>query len=759
MREHRDRPGGAVPAVRPGADRRADVAHRGSRGETAARRGGRAGPGPRRAGHLDRRQPARRPAAVRAGSVDRSAVPAPGGQRLPVRARGRRGTPDRVGAVAPPGTGSGGRHRSRARGGRTSRRARPPRAGRRRRAPAGLRGRCRRHPGHEDRRLPADGFRAPRGGEQCGARGPSPRVNVRALRPARLLTAVLVAGSVALYVVGVDRSGWGNSFYAAAAQAGAQSWKAFFFGASDAAGTITVDKPPASIWVMSLSVRLFGLSSWSLLVPEALMGAAAVALLAATVRRVAGEWAGLLAGLLLALTPVMTLMARVDDPDALLTLLLVAAAWSTTRAMADGRLRWALLTGALLGFAFLTKSLAALLVLPGLVAAFLLAAPGPLGRRIGHLLAAGGALLVAAGWWLLAVELTPASSRPWVGGSPANSPLDLAFGYNGLGRITGNESGAGVHVVGAGSPWRLLGSGADQFGWLLPFAVVGLIAGLVLRRGQPRGDLLRAALLLWAGWAVPAALVFSFMQGTWHSYYTVELAPAVAALTALGVTLLWRRHTPAAFAVLATGSLATTAWSVSLVDRVMPPDGPVPAVVLLFGLVGVVVLAAGGMVDRSIARMGVVFLLVAALAGPASWSMATAQAPHTGSSVRAGPASSAPGSGVGNASVPPELLRALRQDTDDWTWTAASVGRYAAELQLAARAPVMPIGGYYGRDPAPTLGQFQAEVRAHRIHWYVPGLVGSGVAVRIDRWVRTHAPEVRVGPKAIYDLAGLAAGS
>jgi hypothetical protein len=181
--------------------------------------------------------------------------------------------------------------------------------------------------------------------------------------------------------------------------------------------------------------------------------------------------------------------------------------------------------------------------------------------------------------------------------------------------------------------------------------------------------------------------------------------------------------------------------------------------VLLFGLVGVVVLAAGGMVDRSIARMGVVFLLVAALAGPASWSMATAQAPHTGSSVRAGPASSAPGSGVGHASVPPELLRALRQDTDDWTWTAASVGRYAADLQLAARAPVMPIGGYYGRDPAPTLGQFQADVRAHRIHWYVPGLVGSGVAVRIDRWVRTHAPEVRVGPKAIYDLAGLAAGS
>src|SRR3954452_11665769 len=212
-------------------------------------------------------------------------------------------------------------------------------------------------------------------------------------------------------------------------------------------------------------------------------------------------------------------MARVDDPDALLTVLLVAAAWSTTRALEDGRLRWALLTGALVGCAFLTKSLAAFLVLPGLAGAFVLAGPGPLRRRIVHLLAAGGALVVAAGWWVLAVELTPASSRPWVGGSAVDSPLDLAFGYNGLGRLTGNESGGGVTVLGPRSPWRLLGSAADQFGWLLPAAVVGLIAGLVLRRRWPRTDPVRAALMLWGGWALPTAFVLSFMQGTWHSYY------------------------------------------------------------------------------------------------------------------------------------------------------------------------------------------------------------------------------------------------
>jgi len=579
----------------------------------------------------------------------------------------------------------------------------------------------------------------------------------------RLATGALLASTAVLYLVGLDRSGWGNSFYAAAAQAGAQSWKAFFFGASDAAGTITVDKPPASIWLMSLSVRLFGLSSWSLLVPEALAGVAAVALLVATVRRVAGPWAGLLAGVLLALTPVLTLMARVDDPDALLTLLVVAAAWSTTRAVEDGRLRWTLLTGALVGCAFLTKSLAALLVVPGLAGAFLLAAPGSLRRRVGHLLAAAGVMVVAGGWWLMVVQLIPATSRPWVGGSATNSPLDLALGYNGLGRITGNESSAGVRVIGRQSPLRLFGSAADQVGWLLPAAVVGLIAGLVLLRGRPRTDPVRAALVLWGGWALPTAVVFSLMQGTWHSYYTVELAPAVAALTALGATLLWRRHTSRSLAVLGAGSLATTAWAMSLIDRRMAPDGGVAVLVLLCGLVGVLLLAAAGTVNRSVARMGAVFLLAAALVGPGAWSVATAGAPHTGSAVRAGPVRgtllpSAAAAAAGRAPVSRALTRVLRQDTDDWTWTAATVGRRADELQLAAGSPVMPIGGFFGRDPAPSLTQFETDVRSHRIHWYVPGLVGRGPAVQIDHWVRRHAPPVRVGGTTVYDLAGLAAG-
>ena len=368
--------------------------------------------------------------------------------------------------------------------------------------------------------------------------------------------------------------------------------------------------------------------------------------------------------------------------------------------------------------------------------------------------------MVAGGWWLLVVELIPGSSRPWVGGSAVDSPLDLALGYNGLGRLTGNESSAGVRVAGAQSPLRLLGSAADQFGWLLPAAIIGLVAGLVLRRDRPRTDPVRAALVLWAGWALPTAGVFSVMQGVWHSYYTVELAPAVAALTALGAVLLWRRHTGASLAVLAVGSVMTTGWALALVDRRMTPDGLVASLVLVCGLVGVPLLAAAGTANRPVARMGAAFLLVAALVGPGAWSLATVDVPHTGSSVRAGPASGAllPPGAAGGAAVSPALTRMLRRDTDDWTWTAATVGRRAADLQLAVGAPVMPIGGFFGRDPAPTLAQFQADVRAHRIHWYVPGLHGSGPAPQIDGWVRRNAPSVQAGAAVAYDLAGLASG-
>jgi 4-amino-4-deoxy-L-arabinose transferase-like glycosyltransferase len=223
--------------------------------------------------------------------------------------------------------------------------------------------------------------------------------------------------TAALYLWGVGSQGWANSFYAAAVQAGTKSWKAFFFGSFDASNFITVDKPPASLWVMELSARIFGLNSWSLLVPQALEGVATVGLLYAAVKRWFGPAAGLIAGAVVALTPVAALMFRYDNPDALLVLLLTGAGYATTRALESGRTRWLVLAMSLVGTGFITKMLQAFLVLPAIAVVYLLAGPPKLGRRIGQLAIAAIALVVASGWWVTIVELTPARDRPYIGGS------------------------------------------------------------------------------------------------------------------------------------------------------------------------------------------------------------------------------------------------------------------------------------------------------------------------------------------------------
>ncbi|WP_433528696.1 glycosyltransferase family 39 protein [Micromonospora sp. CA-263727] len=474
-------------------------------------------------------------------------------------------------------------------------------------------------------------------------------------RPA--LVALLLATGL-LYLWGLSASGWANSYYAAAAQAGSQSWTAFFFGSSDAANSITVDKTPASLWLMALSIRLFGLNSWALLVPQALCGVATVGLLYATVRRWYGPAAGLLAGAVLAVTPVATLMFRFNNPDALLVLLLVAAAYATVRALETASTRWLMLAGALVGFGFLTKMLQAFLVLPVFAAVYLVAAPTTLGRRIRQVLLAGLAVVVAAGWWVAAVELVPASARPYIGGSQSNSVLELTLGYNGLGRITGNEVGSvgGGGGPGGGGPFSgqagLLRMFTDRVGgqisWLLPAALILLVVGLVLAGRAARTDRARAGLLLWGGWLLVTGGIFSYMSGIFHEYYTVALAPAVAALVGIGVTLLWRARGAAsgwrrlaATLTLAGGVAVTAWWSATLLGRTPDWQPWLRAAVLVGGLVAAVALVLAHWLTHRLSRLAVLPVLVlagaAVLAGPAAYSVQTAATAQTGAIPTAGP--------------------------------------------------------------------------------------------------------------------------
>jgi 4-amino-4-deoxy-L-arabinose transferase-like glycosyltransferase len=482
------------------------------------------------------------------------------------------------------------------------------------------------------------------------------------VRPALL---VLLALTAVAYIWDLCASGWANSFYSAAVQAGTKSWKAFFFGSSDAANFITVDKPPASLWVMELSARLFGLNAWSILVPQALEGVATVALLYATVRRWFNPAAGLIAGAVLALTPVAALMFRYNNPDALLTLILTASAYATVRAIEKSSTRWLVFAGALVGFGFITKMLQAFLVVPALGLAYLIAADTPLRRRILQLVYACIALLVSAGWWVAAVQLTPAADRPYIGGSQDNSLLGLIFGYNGFGRLDGNESGS---VVGGGStaanPWGPTGINrlftetmGGQISWLIPASLVFLAGALWMTRGGRRTDRTRAALVVFGGWLLVTGLVLSFAKGIIHPYYTIALAPAVGALIGIGAAFMWQHRTQ----VLARGSLAlgvavTAVWSFVLLDR--SPDWlpPLRFAVLVVGIVAAVLIAVPtrGSLKRS--RLGfagaVIAGAAAGIAGPLAYTLDTIATTHSGAIPTAGPTladASGPFAGAGGA--------------------------------------------------------------------------------------------------------------
>jgi 4-amino-4-deoxy-L-arabinose transferase-like glycosyltransferase len=598
----------------------------------------------------------------------------------------------------------------------------------------------------------------------------APCVRVRVC--SRVGLGVLLVATAALYLWNLSASGWANAFYSAAAQAGASDWTAMLFGSSDAANAITVDKTPAALWVIDISVRLFGLNSWSVLVPQALEGVGAVALLYAAVRRVSGDGAALLAGAVLALTPVAALIFRFNNPDALLVLLLVAAAYCVQRACEKDSSRWWLIAaGVLVGFGFLAKMLQAFLVLPGFAAAYLVAGHHRLRRRVVDVLAAAAAMVVSGGWYLLLVELWPASARPYIGGSQHDSIVELALGYNGLGRLTGDEPG-GLGNLNFDVGWgRLFGTGMGlDIAWLLPAAVICLAAGFVITRRAPRTDPTRAALLLWGGWLAVTAVVFSFANGIVHPYYTVALAPAIGASIGIGATLLWRNRSDIRAATALSGMvLVTTILAAVLLSRHSDWLPWLRATVAVGGVGAAVLLLVAGRLARPVARSVAALAVAACLAAPAAYAVATAGAPHSGAIPSVGPARqgfggfAGPGGLLDSPTPGPGLSAMLSADAQDFTWAAAVVGsNNAAGYQLASGAPVMAIGGFNGTDPSPTLEEFQAYVAARQIHYFIRGKMmlgrwgrpsaGTRESADITQWVETHYAPSTVDNVVIYNL-------
>jgi 4-amino-4-deoxy-L-arabinose transferase-like glycosyltransferase len=605
----------------------------------------------------------------------------------------------------------------------------------------------------------------------------------------------LLAATAVMYLWALGSLGWANEFYAAAVQAGTQSWKALLFGSLDPGNSITVDKPPAAMWVMALSGRLFGFNSWSMLVPQALMGVASVGLLYGAVRRTSGAGAGLFAGAVLALTPVAALMFRFNNPDALLVLLLVLAGYCIVRALQGSPTRWVALAGVALGFAFLAKLMQAFLVMPALALVVLVAVPGSIWKRIGTVLVGLLAMVISAGWFIALVSLWPKDSRPYIGGSTDNSLLQLALGYNGLGRVLGGNGNptAGAGPGGGGRPGGMMFGGTpgmsrifgDAMGteitWLLPAALIGLLAGLWFTRRAPRTSPVRAGLLLWGGWMVVTTVVFAYMQGIMHPYYTIALAPGVAGVIGISVAELWRRRqfrsSRIALALMLAG---TGVWNFVLLDRTADWLPWLRWVLLVGAILAAAVLIVGGhQSGRYTAALAMAGLLFG-LGGTAAYTLETVAHGHGGPMPTSGPARAGggfggpggPGGGPGgwgqNTSSP--QLESMLTLSDN-RWAAATIGSHmAGSLELSTATSVMAIGGFSGGDDSPTLAQFQQYVKDGQVHYFIasnqhghggPGGHGgfggfggddNNTSSQITAWVKANFAPQTVGDSTVYDL-------
>ena len=583
-------------------------------------------------------------------------------------------------------------------------------------------------------------------------------------RPALLAVAALAAVAY----------GWGMAgasvepFYGAAARSMSESWHDFIFGAFDPAGTVTVDKLPGALWLQALSLRVFGFHIWALVLPQVVEGVLTILVLYRAVRRLAGPAAGLTAAVALAVTPITVLLSRGNVSDSLLILLLVLAADATSAALLTGSLRPLLMAGVWVGLAFQAKMIQAWLALPALAAAYLLAAPAArLRTRCAHVALAGLVTVVISLSWMTAVSLVPAGDRPYVDGSANDSVYTQVFDYNGLGRLTGDwptiagppspiivaaaESGSllNAQTRGIKASWHRLLSGpfAADGGWLLPAALVGALGVLISRRRRDRRDPLRAAVVLWGGWWLILAVFFS--AGTYlNSYYVAALVPAVAALCGVGLAACGSRPWSGRIRLIVAATvLGCVGYGAYLMSGTA--SGPVAltvaALVVATAAVAQLALRASGRRGHltSVAFAGAAVLLLPTAAsvasvvqglGPFDSPFESSKTAHNNQLLAAdGPTFAA------------TAQRLARETPSGDALFGVDTSGLAENYILYSGLEVLPIGGYLGNVPAPTLAALQSDINDGYVRFFVLPVSPTGTDPRVQ-WIEGQCPRAPARP-------------
>lgn len=579
----------------------------------------------------------------------------------------------------------------------------------------------------------------------------------RALSPAHLALVAILALSAVLNTVRLGQNAWGNTFYSAGVKSMLLSLHNFFFASFDPGGLVTIDKPPLGVWVQVVSAKLFGFAPLSVLLPEAIVGTATVAALYVMLARRLGVLAALAGALSLAVFPIFVAVSRDNGVDPLLVLLMLLACGAALRSIEGGRVRWLLVSGALIGLAFNTKTLAAYLAVPSIALGYFVCAPGAWWRRLLALVAAGAAMGVVSFAWIAAVELTPASQRPYVGSSTDNTELGLTFEYNGLGRVEGEVGGPGKIALKAGGlvpapkpagapparratgayrpsklseflsngrrrypiafggavgPLRLFGSAlSGQGAWTLPLAIFGLIA-LALqillpergaRASRPplrRSDSRLAVLLVLGGWFAVEYVVLSYSTGIVHPYYISALAPGAAAMIGAGVaaSVGWAYARDPRVLLLPVAIAATAAAQIAIVKQQDYMRWLIPLLIAGGAVLTLLLLA-----SRRLALPAVLALLALVLIGPTGYAATTWLAPVQGTFPAAGPHET---TGAGPYGI---ARKELREDRNLVAYAAAhrAAGRFSlltdasptAAPMILLGSPAGALGGYGGSDP------------------------------------------------------------
>lgn len=539
-------------------------------------------------------------------------------------------------------------------------------------------------------------------------------------------------------------------FYAAADRSMASNWHDFFFAAFDPAGTISIDKLPGAFWLQALSVRLFGAHTWVVALPQAIEGVLSVLVLYRAVRRCAGPASGIVAAGILAISPATVALDRGNVEDSLLILLMLLAANSLVTAIVTGRLVHLVAAGIWVGLAFQAKMLEAWLVVPALLVAYIVAGGGSSLRRLAWATAMVAVVLVVSFGWMTAVSLTPHNERPYLDGTTNDSIVSQVFDYNGIGRaghLTPNQvmgRSLGIGFLAAPSPpaslERLLeGSAGRDIGWLLPGAVLSIPVLLWETRRRSRADPLRAGVLLWGIWLVCFAAVFSVSPI--NSYYLGALSPPIAALLAMVARLIWERRRVRSAQLAAAGLvLITVAYAVLL----LPASGTGLPPWLAGVTVGLGALALGSLVAFAVTRgrwAGSLASLCAAAAilvvpCVASVSVVTNELGPFDTPFQPTSVTSSNRIFFGNPLQATKTLPAIervRAGAPDLMATETSV--LAAPFIFATGQEVLPIGGYDGVTPHPSLGAIRAAIARGQFH-----LVLTAAHSHDPRalWIRAH---------------------